>query len=331
MATYEFRAFRPGDEVPILESFNLVFGEGNDDFEPRSMEDWRWTFTDNPSGIRVWLAMAGDLVAAHYASQPNRMKVDGEDRYFSQIVDSFVHPEHRRGLKRPGLFVEIGQRMLAETCGTEPHQDLVTYGWPIPEAWRMGKTFMRYEMVRMQTSLVKEPGGGSTELPAGVERIRRADECADRLYAKCWPAWGASAVRDHLYLNWRIFDCPRREYEVYVVRDPDGEWAGYAAYRASDWPVPNIGLLVDWLVPDDRPEVGEALAEAVLARSRADGVQALLAIFPEWSVWFRRFQDAGFRVQASTLLMSGRNNDPQHDMAWLRDNWWYQPIELDLV
>lgn len=328
MPEYDIRPYRPGDEHAILETFNLVFGEGNPGFVPRSLADWEWTYTRNPSGMRVWIATCGDLVAAHYAAQPNRVLVESEQRIFGQIFDSMVHPEHRRGLKRPGLFVETALRMLDATCG--PDKDLATYGWPNPDSWRIGKTFLRYEVVRRLTSLVREPGEGPTEVPAGVVAVDRADERFDRLFARCAPQWGASLVRDRAWVQWRFLDCPRHRYDLWAVPGGDA-WAGYAAFRHTDWPFPGAAWLVDWLVPDDAPDVGELLLRAVLARARERGSAAIVAMFPEWSPWSVRFQDAGFLARAGAYFMCGRDNDAVHDMIWLRDHWWYQPIEVDLL
>ncbi|MEX1024864.1 MAG: GNAT family N-acetyltransferase [Planctomycetota bacterium] len=328
MSEYEFRTYRPGDEHAILASFNEVFAQQDPAFEPRSMEDWRWAYTDNPGGIRVFLALHGDLVAAHYASQPARVWIDGEERIFAQIIDSFVHPEHRRGLKRPGLFVQTAVEMLDEFCG--PTKDLVTYGWPIEEAWRMGKRFLRYELVRSQVILSREPGAGPRELPAGVEVIDRwGDEVRD-LWRRASEPWGASILRDADYLNWRFVDNPRHEYTRVVVRDGK-RIAGSLVFRLAAWPMPASGLVMDWLVPDDDAEVGRLLHEAVLALGRTAGAANLLALFPEWSPWFRRFQERGWLGRPSDYLMSGRHNTPRHSMEWLRDNWWYQFAEMDIV
>lgn len=342
MVDYDIRPYAAGDEQGILATFNRVFGEDDPGFEPRTLADWEWTYRRNPSGTRVWVAVQDGHVAAHYASQPNRVRVEGEQRIFGQILDSMVHPEHRQGLKRPGLFVETARRMLDATCG--PDKDLVTYGWPNPDAWRMGKAFLQYELVRRQTILVRDltrdparnAAPGATELPESVELVESADERVDRLYERCAGEWGASTIRDAAWVNWRFFDCPRRDYELLVAHDADGEWAGYAAYRTSDWPIPHSGCVVDWLVPGDPEDLraraaGEALRDAVLARARTAGVDVLLGIFPEWSPWFQRFQEWGFLVRSTDYLMSGRNNHRRHDMAWLRDHWWYQPVELDLV
>ena len=331
ISTYELRPYRPGDEAQIVRGFNRVFAEGDPDFVPRELADWRWGHAMNPAGQRIWVALHEGQVVAHYASQPIRMLVDGQATTFAQIVDSFVLPEHRRGLKRPGLFVETARHMLAETCGVEAGRDLVTYGWPNPQAWRIGQSFLGYEIVRMQTSLSKEPGPGSTETPIGVERLERADDGVNRLYERCRSRFGASAVRDATFLNWRLFAGPRRGYELYVLRDGRGDWAGYAVYRQNDFPVAHIGWLVDWLVPEGALDEARILIEAVEARARRMRARALVAMFPEWSSWFTSFQELGFRVRGTPFLMSARNNEPRHDMAWLREHWWYQPIELDLI
>ena len=125
MVDYDIRPYAAGDEQGILATFNCVFGEDDPSFEPRTLADWEWTYRRNPSGTRVWVAVRDGLVAAHYASQPNRVRVEGKERIFGQILDSMVHPEHRQGLKRPGLFVETARCMLDATCG--PDKDLVTY------------------------------------------------------------------------------------------------------------------------------------------------------------------------------------------------------------
>jgi hypothetical protein len=329
MAEYVFRPYEPGDEHAILATFNLVFAENNPAFTPRPMADWEWSYTKNPGGIRVWVAMQGDCCAAHYASQPNRTWIDGELRIFGQIIDSFVHPAHRRGLKRPGLFVETAQRMLAATCG--PDKDLVTYGWPVAEAWRMGRTFLRYEMVRQQLVLAREVGDGSTALPAGVAEVERFDPHVDALYRDCARGWGASIVRDAAWLAWRFLENPRHRYRILEARAADGSLAGQVVLRAADWPLPGSMLVVDWLVPDPQAETGRALVEAACASARAQAARQCLAVLPEWSPWFERFQDWGFTAHPSGYLMSGRNNEPVHHMGWLRDHWWYQLAEMDLV
>jgi len=327
MSDYEFRPYRLDDEHAILATFNRVFA-ADAGRRPRSLEEWRWAYSDNPAGLRVWLALDGATVAAHYASLPNRTRVEGETRVFAQIVDTMVHPDYRRGLKKPGLFVETARRMLAATCG--PDKDLVTYGWPTREAWRTGKAFLDYEMVRRESALYSELDGVDPTLPAGVVRALAFPESVARLYERCAAEWGASTIRDRAWLQWRVFARPGQDYRVLTVPDAAGALLGYAVLRTTDWPIPGACVLCDWLVPSDDRETGERLLAAVRSDARAGGAAAVLALFPQWSPWFLHFQERGFLVTSTEYFMSGRNNHPRHDMFWLRDNWWYQPLDLDL-
>ena len=328
MADYEFREYREGDLPSLLECFNRVFREGNADHVDRTPADWAYLFERNPAGRRVWLALTGGEVVAQYAAMPYRVWMAGAERRFAQIVDSMVHPEHRRGLKRPGLFVQTALPFFDAFGGKD--RDWVHYGWPVENAWRIGKTFLKYEVVRTQTVVARLPREGVRH-PAGVTRLRRFDHQARWLYDRCAGDWGASAIRDDAFLNWRFADNPFHDYTIYGVSDGEGVLRGYAVYRFTDWKAPRNGVIVDWLVPPGEPEVGELLRDALDARGAQDGASSLSILLPEWSPWFERFQDWGFFVWPSDYYMVGRNFHPRFDMRWLRENWWYQFADSDMV
>lgn len=329
MAAYEFRPYRPGDEHAILATFNRVFGAEDPAFRARTLADWEWAYARNPGGLRVYLALAGDVVAAHYASLPSDTWIDGEVRTFAQIVDSMVHPDHRKGLKRPGLFVETAQRMLDRFCG--PDKDLVTYGWPIRDAWRIGASFLRYEVVRTQSFLVSNLDGATPD-DGGAHELARFPEAVLELYERCRAPWGASIVRDARFLDWRFAEHPTRRYRIFAVPGArPGALAGALVFRSHDFPVPGSGLIADWLVPEGELEVGRALVAAAARAAREAGCRVLLHMLPSWSRWFAAFQTWGFLVQPSGYLLSGRKNRPQESMDWLRDRWWYTFAEVDLV
>jgi len=329
MSDYEIREYRPGDEHSLLTTFNLVFSADNPHFTPRTLSQWSWAFRQNPAGFRIFLALTNDQIVAQYAALPVRTNLLGRETTFAQIVDSLAHPDHRAGLKRPGLFVQTALPFFDAYGG--PDKDLVHYGWPIETAWRIGKTFLHYEMVRIQYVLAREPGSGPTTLPPNITLIDRFDHQARWVYDRCVDQWGASSIRDAAYLNWRLHDNPYHRYEVLGARDSQGTLRGWAVYRFGDWILPDMGILVDWLVPDNEPAVGELLHEAFLARARADNARAVAAIFPEWSPWFTRFQDHDWKAHTSDYFMVARNFHPRYDMVWLRDHWWYQLLDTDLV
>lgn len=326
---YTIRPFQPGDEPGILATFNAAFGENDPAFVPRTREEWDWAFARNPAGQRIWVAECEGVIAAQCAALPYRVRIDGRAAHFTQGVDSMVHPEHRRGLRRPGLYVETARPFFAQFGPASG--DLLHYGWPVEPAWRIGRTFLGYEIVRTQTIHFREPGTGAPELPRGVELLARFDDEVSALYERCARAWGAGVVRDAAYLNWRFVEHPRFRYPIFAVRGPRRELLGCAVYRHAMRPFPNAGLIMDWLVPEEAPEVGELLREALLAQARADGAQVLVGVFPDWTPWNPRFQEWGFGVHTSDYLLIGIVQDPRYDTWWLREHWWYQLAELDVV
>lgn len=331
MSDYEIRSYRPGDEELILEAWNRHLGGS---LGPRGLDDWNWVHRANPAGgepgPRIALALHGGRVVAHYASQPTRVITDGEEHVFSQVVDAFADPDHASAGGEAGLLVETARRMLAESCG--PNLDLVAYHWPEEGLWEASKAHLRFEMVRMQTVLARDVA--PLRLAPEACEIGPLTELGEEvrwLYDRCAGEWGASGLRDAAYLDWRFVQNPRRDYALLGARDREGLLRGYAVHRPGDWPGPGATWLVDWLVPAGEEEVGRALLAALLAHGRAAGSPRLLAMFPEWSPWFQRFQEWGFQVHATHLVMAARKTHPRHEMYWLRDHWWYQPADLELV
>src|SRR5262245_40931517 len=326
---YDFRPFRPGDEEGILATFNAVFGEHDPAFVPRTREEWDWAFARNPAGQRIWVAECEGVIAAQCAALPYRVLIDGREASFTQGVDSMVHPEHRKGLRRPGLYVETALPFFRQFGGQGA--DILHYGWPVEPAWRIGRTFLDYEIVRTLTMHFMELGAGPVAIPREVERLTAFDADVRALYQRCHAQWGTSVIRDAAYLNWRFVAHPRFRYHLFAVRGERRELLGYAIYRRADWPVAGTGLIMDWLGPVDEPEVGELLREALLAQARVDAAGVVLVVFPDWTPWSPRFQDWGFRVHTSDYLLIGIIQDRRYDTWWLREHWWYQLAELDVV
>lgn len=318
----DIRPLRPEDETAVLRTFHEVFGAS------RTPAEWRWAFVDNPAGTRAHVALAGDRVVAQYAALPSRVWIAGEERVFAQIVDSMAHPDHRGG----GLFVRTAKGFFDEYGG--PQKDLVHYGWPVERAWRIGRRKLGYEAVRTQTFLARELGDGGADPEGrvpGVEVLEDLDEQVRWLYDRCVGAFGASTIRDAAWMRWRYLEHPEHRYVLLGARDGQGILRGLAVYRFASFLLPDLGVLVDWLVPPEEPEVGDLLLEACAARARADGARALLALLPEWSPWFDHFQRRAFLVHPSDYLTVARNFHPRYRMEWLRHHWWYQLGDSDFV
>lgn len=327
MDAYTIRALEPGDVESLLDAFARTFGPR----AARTREQWEWAFARNPAGRRALVALHRGRVVGQFAALPERTWLDGRERVFAQAVDSFVLPEHRAGLKRPGLFVELARACFAAHGGRAG--DPVYYGLPVEQAWRIGHRFLGYEVVRTELALARElaPARHSA-LPAGVEPITRFDEQAKWLWDRCATEWPASAIRDAAHLNWRLLDAPGRRCEVLGARDPRGVLRGFVAWRRASFVLDDLAVLVDWSVPVREPEVGEALLAALLAATSAgDPPRALVGIVPAWSPWFAWFQERGFLVHPTDYRMAAVTFDRRFDAAWLAANWWYQLSDTDLV
>jgi hypothetical protein len=330
MNGFEIREYLPGDEVGILPAFNAVFGADNPNHVERGLDEWRWCFERNPAGRRIVVALHEGRVVGQYAAVPYRTRLFGEERAFLHIVDSMMLHEYRSArYKRPGLFVHTAYRFF-ELYGGK-YKDPIHYGMPVEKHFKLGARYLGYEIVRTHGLLAREPGAGPTALPDGVERLERFPDDVAALYERCAADWQVSAVRDAAMLNWRFADHPTFDYRILAVRDGTGALLGTAVVRVANWILPHMAVLCDWLVPPDEPAVGERLRGAVEALGRAAGASALITLFPHWSPWFARFQEAGWLVHASNYFMGARTFDRRIEQAWLRENWWYQLTDVDLV
>ena len=127
---YEIRHYRPGDERQILETFNRVFAGTTPDYVPRTMEQWKWEFQENPAGNQIVLAVDGaGKVICQYCCLPYFVNLRGEKVVSGLGVDSFVDPAHRQGLKREGIFLRVARTYFREIAvpGSTPPVDVPSF------------------------------------------------------------------------------------------------------------------------------------------------------------------------------------------------------------
>jgi len=328
---YEIRAFRPGDEQAILAAFNRIFARVDPTFRPRTIEQWRWLYERNPSGCRIYLAVAEDgRVLAQYAGIPQRVLLDGQPGFFSQSVDSMSDPEFKR-LTREPLFVQVGRAFDAGFGGEPPAKDTLMWGLPVPVAFRIGKKSLKYELVRQQHKLgapLERVTPEATNLEA--EELERLPEELDGLFARFARERRAVAVRDRAQLAWRYEENPHHRYRFGAVRR-GGELAGLAVFRRGSFDLVEDGLLVDWIAGAGDAAVQNALLAWAAATARAEGCERLTTVFPDRAPEWQLFQRLGLRVQATRYFLVAWSFSPRHDLAWMRQHWYYTLGDTDLV
>jgi hypothetical protein len=333
---YEIRPYAPGDEAGILASFNRVFREVcGPGYVDRTLEYWRWEYLQNPAGHRIWVGLVDGLVAGNYSGTPQRFATTLGPRVFVHAVDSFVVPEHRAGLKRPGLFVSLAEPFFDDVAA---RADAVVYGYPVKQAERIGSKYLGYRRVRTIEYLTRASGEGSVDVPAGlrVEKATQLDDEVDALWALCAEDHRCALVRDRAYLQWRWLDVPgsARDFEVWLVRR-GAALAGLMVLRPRHELVPGGCCIADWCVPAADEDAAQALIARATATARELGRSTVTAVFPPTSAEHARLVRGGFALQSSAQwherILMHRTFDPALGESWLIGNWWYTIGDSDLV
>jgi hypothetical protein len=327
------REYRPGDEVAILDAFNRVFPLIDPTFHARSMAEWHWRTLENPAGWRLWIAQtsSGEVVAQQ-AGLPIRMLHRGEPVVWNQIVDSFADPRYGRGLKRPGLFVQVAQP-FCDTYGGPPPQDQIMYGMPVRRAYRIGQKFLGYQLVRDQHRLRADARQLQGRAAPGVvlEECARFPADSDAFFERARQPHRAIAVRDRAFLDWRFATRPDTRYRIALARsDSARTLLGYAVYARGSFDLHDGGLVCDWLVDPAHAEAGAALRAWIGACARADGLDQVIAVLPETCADFVAFQRDGFRVESTSYFTAaGSYTRTFHtlDLYW---DWYYTLADFDL-
>jgi len=320
---YTFRELRMEDLASWLETRARCFPED----APMDEECFHRLYTSNPAGGRILVAVEGEEVVASYAAQPLRVRVGEELRSFSHVVDSMVHPEHRRGLKNPGLFVRTAETFF------ERYQDMdaVHYGWPVERALKVGRRFLEYRVLREELALVREIGEETEEPALEVVELDSLGPEVLALWERCAHKWEASAVRDADFLRWRFMEHPQRSYSVLACRAADGTLAGLCVVGLDELHSKGARALADWLVPLESSEVAISLERAAVARAKASGGERLVASLPPWSDDFKMFQERSWRVQSTPYSLCARSFERRIDLDLLGRGWWLTFADGDLA
>lgn len=325
------RVYQPGDETGILESFNRIFAKVDPGFTPRTLEEWRWEFVDNPSGTTIYLAESeeGEIVC-QFAGIPQRAKLEDRTVRIIHGVDSFLDPRFRRGLKSP-LLIETAKGMFAHYCGNDEDRSPLMWGYPIWPAWRIGKEFLDEEIVRTESKLVARPDRLRFGEAPGVEieQVERFPDEVDELFARATESIGLVSIRDAAQLNWRFPDRPGHDYDIALARK-GGQLVGYAVLAKSTFDDEETPLIGDWLLDPNAREAGHALRHWAWERVRARGEEALVTIFPDTANEWLDFQFAGFAVQPTKYWTAATSWIHRGSMPWLYRNWYYTLEDTDL-
>jgi hypothetical protein len=296
---------------------------------------WGWANCQNPAAYRIspGVARAG-TVASQYAGMPMLYDTPWGTQPFIHCVDSMTHPKWRQGLRAKSVFVATGMSFWAHS---EAVGDALLYGFPVDAAYRIGKRFFEYVMMRIVDFLIRDANVGPLPAPAGVavERVDAIPTDVGGLYSEarqdkqCW------LRRDHAFLDWRYVANPSRaDYELWTARR-SARLVGLMVLKPGSGLAPDAATIVDWLVPEHDDEAQGALLAAAVRRQGEEQKQRLMTVFPPWSKEHARLVAAGFELVPSATWLQRRLI--QHigvdaiTPEFLAEQWWYTLGDSDLA
>jgi hypothetical protein len=332
MTEIDFRLYQPGDEGPILETFNRTFSESWDEgYVDRTLAQWKWEFLGNPAGHRIMLGMADDgRVACQYAAVPIRVWA-GKELSFFHAVDSMVHPDFRSGLRKRGLFLEVADLFFEEFGGKVDH---LGFGYPIRPAWRIGERFLGYRLIRNLDYMLL-PVEGDLSAPEGIE-VREVDRFSPQVDAfeqGLRSGYACMTIKDKPYLDWRYARCPSHDYRILEAWS-GSDYRGFVVLRVEGGLVPDSAMIGDSLIAPGDGEALRALVAAVLVLARANDCSQLLTVQnPELSQ-YDALCSLGFAPQPSSQWLErklgSRDWTSGLDQEWLAQHWNYCLGDSDL-
>ena len=320
----------------------------------RRVDALRWQYLENPTDeLLVSLAMSDDTLAAIYAVQPARVRLEGSRRLAAQSVDTLVDSEFRgRGLFT--TMADAGYRRTRDAGGAFvygfPNGNSAPgffgkLGWlsldPVPFLVRPLRTaFLASKLplgpLGKKLPDLRLPVGRYTpranqELRALTELGQEIDSLWERFSREVLVAVDRSAE----YLRWRLRK-PGECYECLGLYEDD-TLAAFCAFTTVDKHGGRIGYVVELLHEPGRPDVGATLLAEGLKRMAASGADAVLSWSFPHSPNRAAYSRLGFlplpeRLRPIELHVGVRPLDESlADLLGRRESWYLSYCDLDTV
>lgn len=298
------RAFVPGDEIGINESFNRAFSLR------RELADWQWKFPPEPTGRFVWVARASSgAILAHYAAVPVWLQVDGHRVLAGQGVDAFAVPE-AQGRR---LYTRTVQAFY-EACGGEERL-AVSYVFPGLRSARVFADRLGFERLADAAVWRRSPHRRPA-LCTGHEVVTGVpDGRLDALWTASARRYPVAAVRDAAWLARRFSGRPGVDY-LHLAAVRRGVVHAWAVVRVEERRVAWAELVWDGARPGSLAALDRAVV-TVARRSNLDLLELWLEGDSEAAAVLRRL---GWRREAppAAMVLMARSFTPAATAGALR-------------
>ena len=223
------RPWQPGDEHAIVDLFTRAF------HVPRTVEQWRWRFVDDPFGReRISVAFDGDRLVGHYAGYVVPFVLGDRELMAHQIADVMTDISARHIGRGPtAVLGRVVSHFFETFC---ENRIAFNYGFTAGTHHEFTIRFLRservapvaYRVLRRRLSPVRRLSRWMRGYQ--LELVKTFGAEFDAFFRRVAPAYRFLVRRDSQYLRWRYAASPDVPYVAVAIRKW-GQLAGWVVYR----------------------------------------------------------------------------------------------------
>jgi len=305
---WSLRPYGDVDEQAVTALYQKCFSE------KLNREEWQWKYRRNPCGEPLILvaedSSTGRLIG-HAAAIPCRIKIGSHEETAYLLVDTMVD----RIARGHGLHGHL----TAHLCDQVFKKNGLPLGLPNEKAHNKGliqggagllTTLQVYLRIFRNSSLLKKHIGAlsyvlllvgkfeglrlkTSRNALKVERVHFFGSEVDDLWGRIRNKFQITSVRTAERLNWRYFQNPSADYNVYAVLSGE-KWLGYAVTKIDTKEGFKLGMLVDLFFDPAVPDAGKALLAQSCSHWKKEEIDIGVIVFSGPEDYGRLFRKAGF-------------------------------------
>lgn len=316
------RPYHTEDEQGVLLLWQKAFKES------MPVRLWRWKYLKGPFKHKILLCLnEGGKALALYGGIPYRANLDGQAIEIIQLMDIMSHPDYRGA----GLLLRTAKAFFDFYC--RPEGVLLLYGFPGKYHFDLGQRYLGYKGlaggIRFLTVQSRELARKAMRLGGRIRRIREIDTRFDRLWEKCSHDYPFSIIRDVGFVDWRFFQHPLEEYEIWCYHTyPLISMKAYAVFSIEG----NKARIVDMFAPYSSKIICDFLSR-MGAEFAERKIEVMEAWFPARHFLTKEAISVGFvpRSEPLGIIPTIRDFDHSPSFQWMSDNMFYTLSDGDLV
>lgn len=281
-------------------------------------------------------------IVCQYAGIATLMNHDGETIKALQPVDSMLHPDLRKTLKKKSIHQDTYEKFLQESIYNDVK---FIYGFPNREAMRIGRRFLGYRRVGIISNWVFHVSWINAirhrfhsiekllkKAPFRIEQVNEFDKRTDYLWQHLKPYHKVAIIRDSNYFNWRYAHHPQRKYQLFQLVDKNSN--GVLAVTVLGQDTLNNGLILELFTnPHEQGIVSFLLNFAIchFIKNKKKSIHIWMAST------FKRIVNMlkliGFKEYISFPSDSFTFIEQPHlysDMQFLTENWYCSMGDMDI-